>query len=625
MTSRNTRRIRFNGPDFLKAGLNVTDNPLIVPPFEIVSGENVLIGSTLARKPRGGQQYFNTDGSDATSSYPQNPLNNGSADGDPILGIYEFWRYDSVSGAPKQSLMVRQGTKCWAIDARTGAATDITGALVLPAAGRVTFQTFENKVYWVGTDPAEGYYCWDGIAASAVEVVNIAASFLGPVAGVTGVVEITANSGGTEGNSVLLTGDGVKDLQTLVNEWNLSDPIVSITLISVNGSDIPDPGEEIQLTGGKYNLPPDGTPSFIISHGGRMWAWGVEGFPYRGYASEFFDATNWANTAFGATGGAADPTSLDFDPFGDPKGLTGAVSFQDRLYFFLNRACFEVTGNTINTFQVNTVSRQIGCVAHHTIVPIGNDVLYASERGVLRLSSTDKAIESDYAFISRKVSSIYNKMLDRSLEDQWVAEYDEQENLYLLSCASKGQTENNVLLVYNVQDNLWNPAWTNHRARSMTRYRIDGINKIVSGREDGILGVLNTDDKLDFGRAYAALFRSGILYPGEEMDIEHVYKQASILASTQGSGQLTLNIYIDSKLEATEIVEIESGSDTLGDTFKLGESQLGSGVFVPQTFRVGAKGYGLQVEVIFNTKDDVEVYGFIIDAVPADHRISGAP
>lgn len=625
MTSRQVRRIRFNGPEFLKAGFNVTDNPLIVPPYEIVSGENVLIGSTLARKPRGGQDYFNTDDSDATANYPLNPKNNGGSAGDPILGIYEFWRYDFISGAPKQSLMVRQGTKIWAIDARTGVATDLTGALVLPSSGKVTFQAFENKVYWVGTDDAEGYYCWDGMAASAVEITNDFAIFDGPITGVTGNVQLVAIEGGTVGNAILLTGDGAKTLDTLVSDWNSANPDNMVSLISANGGDTPAAAQAMQLAGGKYNLPPDGTPSYIISHGGRMWAWGVPGFPYRGYASEFYDATNWANSAFGATGGAADPTSLDFDPFGDPKGLTGAVSFQDRLYFFLKRASFEVTGNTINNFNVKTISRQIGCVAHHTIVPVAGDVMYASERGVLRLSSTDKAIESDYAFESRKISAIYNKLLDRGLEDQWDAEYDEQENLYILSCAETGQTENNTLLVYNVQEGLWNPPWSNHKARSMTRYSIDGINKVVSGREDGVIAVLNSETRRDLGLPYSSRFRSGILFPGEEMDIEHLYKHATILASTTGSGSMTFNMYVDSRREATESVMVDSGSDTLGNSFILGQSQLGKGVFVPQTFRIGAKGYGLQLEVIFNTEDDVEVYGFIIDAVASDHRVSGAP
>jgi len=624
MTSRAVRRIRFNGPDFLKAGLNVTDNPLIVPPFEMVDATNILVGATPARMPRGGQEYFNTDDSDATANYPVNPKNNGGLAGPPILGIYEFWRYDSGSGAPKSTLMVRQDDKIWGIDGRTGAATDLTGSLTLPSTGRITFQAFESKLYWTGTDPTEGYNCWDGVAAAAVEITNDSAIFDGPITGVTGNVELTADNSGTEGNAIVITGDGASTLASLVSTWNIANPDNTVTLDSANGADTPANGQIMQLAGGKYNLPPDGTPTFILAHGGRMWAWGVPGFPYRAYASEFYDPTNWANTAFGATGSAADPTSLDFDPFGDPTGITGAVSFQDRLYIFLKRASFEVTGNTINNFQVRTINRQIGCVAHHTIVPVGNDVIYASERGVLRLSSTDKAIQSDYAFASRKISSIYNKLLDRDLEDQWTAEYDEQENLYILSVATKNQTDNDTLLIYNVQDDLWT-TWDNHDARSLGTYVVDGLNRIVSGRENGIIALLGSESRTDFGVPYRARFKTGILYPGDEMDIEHVYKHASLLASTNGSGRLTFNMYVDSKLAGTETVDVTSGTDLLGSSFVLGASALGSGIFTPQTFRIGAKGYGLQLEVIFNSLDIVEVYGFIVDVVSADHRISGAP
>jgi len=258
MTTRNNKRIRFNGKEFLNAGLNVTDNPLIVRPEEMVEAPNILVGSTLARKKRGGQGYFNTDDSDATVNYPLNPKNNGGSDGDPIRGIYEFWRYDGISGAPKTTLMVRQGTTIWGIEARTGVAVDLTGSITsLQTTGTITFQTFEGKVYWASTNSLEGVYCWNGIDASVTEIVNVKADFDGVIAGVTGNVQLEASVGGLLGNSILLTGDGAKTLTTLVSDWNTANPSNTVVLLSANGGDTPNAAEAMQLSGGLQKLPPD--------------------------------------------------------------------------------------------------------------------------------------------------------------------------------------------------------------------------------------------------------------------------------------------------------------------------------------------------------------------------------
>lgn len=544
MTTRTARRIRFNGREFLEAGFNSTDNALLVPPNEIVEGKNVLIGTTLARKKRGGQAYFNIDDSDATVNYPTNPKNNSGSDGPPILGLYEFLRYDAM-GEPQTTLMVRQGTKIWGIDDRTGVATDLTGALVLPAGGRITFQTFEGRLFWTGTGFSgveEGYNTWDGVSAAA----TVAA------------------------------------------------------------------GE-----------PPDGTPKYILSHGGRMWAWGVPTFPYRLYYSEFYDAETWATAVFGATGTAAEAGSLDFDPFGDPIGICGGVSFQDRLYVFMRRAQFEVSGSTINDFFVRTISRQIGAIGHHTIVPVGGDVLYASERGVLKLSSSDKAMETDYAFVSRPIKRIWNESLDRNRYDQYVAAYDEQEGLYLLSAPSLGSTTNDIILPFNVGANVWCTPWEGHKARCLSPYLIGGKNRILAGREDGIISVTGETSLLDLGEPYTAYFRTGFVYPGEEIDVQNVWKVATVLATADGAGQLVLQFYVDSKLVQTQNVDLTPGQDLLGSTFILGQSALGSGVFTPKTFSLKGQGYGLQIEVQYNTENNVEVYGFIVEAQSANTPIGG--
>lgn len=544
MTTRTTRRIKNVGESFLKGGLNLTDNAIIVPPHEMVDATNILIGSSPSRRQRPGIEYFCTDASHEGLSYPTNPLNGGSG-ADPVYGTYEFWRYDGATGAPKATLMVRQGTKIWGIDQRTGVATDLTGALILPDGGSVTFQTFEGRVYWAGTGAggvAEGYNYWDGTSGSAVAAASV---------------------------------------------------------------------------------PPDGTPTHIVSHGGRMWAWGVPGYPYRLYYSEFYDAESWAVTAYGATGTAAEPGSLDMDPFGDPVGINGAVSFQDRLYVLMRRARFEVSGSTIGDFFVKTLSKKYGTIGHHTIVSNGDSVYYAGERGFFNLLSSDKAIESESGDISRPIKYLWTRLLNRNLFSQYSATYDEDENLYLLTCPSAGSTTNDTVLAFSAEHGVWSGVWTGIKARCLTSYYTAGRTRVLAGREDGVLALLGASAKTDLGEAYTSKFKTGMLYPGEEIDIEHLWKHATILTSGAGTGSLVLNAYLDSKLVSSQTIEIDAGADLLGTTFVLGSSELGGGVFVPHTVPLKGQGYGLQLEVIFNSDSELQVYGFMYEAVPCGSPTRG--
>lgn len=81
-------------------------------------------------------------------------------------------------------------------------------------------------------------------------IAAVAASFDAAVAGVTGNVQLTADVAGSAGNSILLVGDGVKDLDTLVSEWNLANPGNTVTLDSANGADVPDNLAVMSLSGG---------------------------------------------------------------------------------------------------------------------------------------------------------------------------------------------------------------------------------------------------------------------------------------------------------------------------------------------------------------------------------------
>jgi hypothetical protein len=76
----------------------------------------------------------------------------------------------------------------------------------------------------------------------------VAASFSGQVTGMTTDVAISADTAGAAGN-VTLEADGVKDIDTLISDWNTANPANTLTLDSGDGEQVPD--ADIELTGGE--------------------------------------------------------------------------------------------------------------------------------------------------------------------------------------------------------------------------------------------------------------------------------------------------------------------------------------------------------------------------------------
>jgi hypothetical protein len=91
----------------------------------------------------------------------------------------------------------------------------------------------------------------DEVAGSPAEK----ASFEGQVAGMTTDIELQAAEDGEIGNSILLVGDGVKDIDTLISDWNTANPENEVSLSDGDGSQVPDDQEEIQLSGGVDEVP----------------------------------------------------------------------------------------------------------------------------------------------------------------------------------------------------------------------------------------------------------------------------------------------------------------------------------------------------------------------------------
>jgi hypothetical protein len=88
------------------------------------------------------------------------------------------------------------------------------------------------------------------LAHAASHAAGAKAYFAGQVGGMTTYVIIRAANDGTAGNSILLSFDGVDDIDTVLSDWNTANSSNTATIETGDGSQVPDNGESITLGGG---------------------------------------------------------------------------------------------------------------------------------------------------------------------------------------------------------------------------------------------------------------------------------------------------------------------------------------------------------------------------------------
>lgn len=361
--------------------------------------------------------------------------------------------------------------------------------------------------------------------------------------------------------------------------------------------------------------PADGPGKVIFEHAGRMWMLGNDDFPYRLYYSTAFDPEDW--TSLGGSNGG----SVDLSAVGDPVGLVGGISYQNRLYAWTKRRLYELTGNDPTTFTLNLISNGIGCVSHKSIVAAGNDVYFASERGYHSLKQEAAGRQSTTDFKSRAIQKMWNNLLNAGLLSQLCAQYDERTNNILLSVPSAGQDSNDQILAFNVITERW-ALFPNMNARSMWPLIISDKTIVAMGGEDGVISIFNRVTRQDFGAGYSARMKTGVIYATKNPLQELRFHSITVLSSTESPCTFSVSWVIDGIKTGSRTITLDAGEATLGVDFILGQSIMGVGQHVPKTISIDDIGYGIQIEIVQGAESDAEIFGFIlgVEELNANHN-----
>lgn len=365
--------------------------------------------------------------------------------------------------------------------------------------------------------------------------------------------------------------------------------------------------------------PPDGAGKILGIFRGRMMMAGNSSFPFRLYLSSALDAENWTGV---------DATSFDFDYDGEPSGITAIFpELNGTLYVATRRSIYALTCTdpaNVATFQIQRVTRGIGCIGPTMFAPTPNDILFWSDRG---LHSIRKVIVSDQAevtFLSAPIQKLYTEMINTSIITQGAVIWDERQNLLLTSLPSSGQLKNDTVLVYNLNYAVWT-TYTGVNARSLANVLVNNQEFALSGREDGSVTYLDPTLKTDLGLGFSSTFTTGKIFPGGDLTTQKMFKSVTILGSATSVSSIQLSWTvdgIDSSYTDSRAFPLAQGNFLLGQTFVLGAATLGIGRFLPHRTTIDQVGYNIQLTLSASGNSDFEFYGFILEVDDADPNYS---
>ena len=83
--------------------------------------------------------------------------------------------------------------------------------------------------------------------------------------------------------------------------------------------------------------------------------------------------------------------------------ITGLSVFREQLIIFTERSIFRLVGNTIADFQLQPITRDIGCLEGDTIQEIGGDVIFLAPDGLRMLSGTERIGDFGLGIVSKSI------------------------------------------------------------------------------------------------------------------------------------------------------------------------------------------------------------------------------
>ena len=186
---------------------------------------------------------------------------------------------------------------------------------------------------------------------------------------------------------------------------------------------------DINTTGAPSN------PKYVTSYKNAMFFAGMSATP-----QELVFTAPYTDNDFSPANGAG---SIRVD-----DTITGIFPFRDTLIIFCSERIFRLTGNTISDFQLQPVSRNVGCINGSTIKEFAGDIIFLSRDGLRTVAGTEKIGDVELGTISAQVHELFSVYTDVDQFESVVVPDKTQYRIFFVNTNSRSRASTKGVIAY---------------------------------------------------------------------------------------------------------------------------------------------------------------------------------
>jgi len=275
--------------------------------------------------------------------------------------------------------------------------------------------------------------------------------------------------------------------------------------------------------------------------------------------------------------------------------ITGIIVFREALIIFTDKSISQLAGNTVSDFNLQPITRNVGCVASDTIQEIGGDIMFLGPEGLRLLSATDRTGDFNLGVVSKPIQAEATELISSS--SSFASVVIKQKSQYrLLGYNASVTTESakGILGTQMVGDNTSTISWAETvgiKAYVADSNYINQTETIIFAHSDGYVYQMESGNSFD-GTNILASFATPYV-PVNDPRIRKTFYKLFLYTDPQGSVNMSANL----KLDFDDFGSIQPETISLSNV-----NSSSVGFYGTSTAKYGATKYGTKLKKLFQTQ-----------------------
>jgi hypothetical protein len=275
--------------------------------------------------------------------------------------------------------------------------------------------------------------------------------------------------------------------------------------------------------------------------------------------------------------------------------ITGIIVFREALIIFTDKSISQLVGSTVSDFNLQPITRNVGCVASDTIQEIGGDIMFLGPEGLRLLSATDRTGDFNLGVVSKPIQAEATELISSS--SSFASVVIKQKSQYRLlgyNASVTTASAKGILGTQMVGDNTSTIAWAETvgiKAYVADSNYINQTETIIFAHSDGYVYQMESGNSFD-GTNILASFATPYV-PVTDPRVRKTFYKMFLYTDPQGSVNMSVNL----KLDFDDFGSIQP------ETISLSNVNSGSvGFYGTSTAKYGTTRYGTKLKKLFQTQ-----------------------